>query len=150
MDPEDMLTQVFLELPERVEKLENALWEHMTLIAMLLSRSGLSQEKIDQAFELASCDLIGNHPSQLDIFQSCENVKGWHVQRSLGGGPQVSFLPLSLDLPLVNLVNVAPERAARMPRIVVILQNYLEPWLLRLIICPSPGTGFRNRFDLMT
>lgn len=50
---DEVLAKVLLGLPERVEKIERALFQQRMLITMLLLRSGLDAQRVEQAFAVA-------------------------------------------------------------------------------------------------
>lgn len=78
MDGEDILSRILIELPERVEKLEKTVFEQHFLISLLLSRSGLSEEKIESAFELGSskCKGVLEQRSQQITREWLESAEG--------------------------------------------------------------------------
>lgn len=53
MASDELLAKVLLGLPERLEKIERALFEQRLLISVLLARSGLDAQGIERAFALA-------------------------------------------------------------------------------------------------
>ncbi len=53
-DQPDWFTQVLLNLPERVEKLERVVFEQRLLLGSLLTRQGLDQQGLERAFAWAT------------------------------------------------------------------------------------------------